>query len=102
MTTRREAIAGLLGTAAALPLTGVLAASAGRATVKTATFERPPAPKEPPPYVPSGIYRITPEDGGYLQEEWFLSGVDDSGQAYKTQVIVWRPRDRAKFSGTIV
>ena len=37
----------------------------------------------------------------YVQEEWVATGVED-GHAYATTVLVRRPRDRARFSGTVV
>jgi hypothetical protein len=52
--------------------------------------------------VPNSIYRTEHAKAGYIEEEWFVSGIDDLGQAYKTQVYIWRPRDPARFSGTIL
>jgi alpha/beta hydrolase family protein len=115
MTTRRDALITLLGTAgAAWPMTGLTvgsggaellvaaaqaASSAGR-TVQSATLERPSPAKNPPPFVPYGISR--PRAADYIEEEWFASGVDDSGRAYKTQIFLYRPQDPARFSGTII
>ena len=36
-----------------------------------------------------------------MQEEWVATGVED-GHAYATTVLVRRPRDRARFSGTVI
>jgi hypothetical protein len=109
MTTRRDAVAGLLGgaAAAALPLEGALAAAvqgaaAGSGIVTPARWGRHASPKVPAPYVPTAIYRTDHAEVGYLEEEWLASGVDDLGQPYTTQVYIWRPRDPAKFSGTIL
>lgn len=109
MTTRRHAIAGLLGGAAAsaLPLQGALAAAlqgsaASPSTVKPARWHRHASPKVPAPYLPTAIYRTDHAQAGYIEEEWFASGVDDLGQPYTTQVYIWRPSDPARFSGTIL
>jgi hypothetical protein len=40
-------------------------------------------------------------DFDYLQEEWIATGVED-GHPYATTVCVRRPRDVARFSGTII
>ncbi len=40
-------------------------------------------------------------DHDYVQEEWVASGVED-GRPYATTVCVRRPRDVARFSGTVI
>jgi Alpha/beta hydrolase domain len=40
-------------------------------------------------------------DQDYIQEEWVASGVED-GHPYATTVLVRRPRDPARFSGTVI
>jgi hypothetical protein len=113
MTTRRKAIVGLLGTAAVSAvasaaaagdsrLLGLLQASSGAAkTVMPAKLERPVQVKSPPPFVPSGIADRA-EDFGYVAEEWFASGTDDTGRPYQTQVYLYRPQDMSRFSGTVI
>ncbi|MBV1691035.1 hypothetical protein KRR38_25985 [Novosphingobium sp. G106] len=110
MTTRRDALAGLVGGAAALPFGSLMAAevTAGveaartRRTVEAARWNRAASPKVPAPYVPNSIYRSHAAQAGYVEEEWFVSGTDDIGQAYNTQVYIWRPRNPARFSGVIL
>lgn len=113
MTTRRDAMTGLLGgaAAAAFPFGGALAAplpfamqaaAGGARTVKAARWSRAASPKVPAPYTPNSVYLTGHEQSGYVEEEWFVSGVDDIGKPYKTQVYTWRPRDPARFSGTIL
>lgn len=41
------------------------------------------------------------EDFDYVQEEWIATGEAD-GDAYATTVLVRRPRDVARFSGTVI
>ena len=41
------------------------------------------------------------DEHDYIQEEWVASGVED-GHPYATTVCVRRPRDRARFSGTVI
>jgi hypothetical protein len=76
--------------------------SGDQPVVKPATLERPSPAKIPPPFVPYGMDRTRTADNGYLEEEWFASGVDDSGRPYKTQIFLYRPRRPARFSGTII
>jgi Alpha/beta hydrolase domain len=40
-------------------------------------------------------------DHDYVEEEWVASGVED-GHPYATTVLVRRPRDAARFSGTVI
>ena len=40
-------------------------------------------------------------DHDYVQEEWIATGVED-GNPYATTLCVRRPRDRARFSGTVI
>ena len=40
-------------------------------------------------------------DHDYVQEEWIATGVED-GHSYSTSVCVRRPRDIARFSGTVI
>jgi hypothetical protein len=41
------------------------------------------------------------EDHDYVQEEWFATGEED-GHPYATTVLVRRPADVARFSGTVI
>jgi len=70
-------------------------------TVEPATLTRPQAAKDSQPFVPTGSFRDDPADFDYVEEEWFASGEAD-GHPYTTSVFVRRPRDAAKFSGTVV
>ncbi len=53
------------------------------------------------PFVPPGEYRGRLDDFDYVEEEWFASGEAD-GLAYATTLFVRRPRDRTRFSGTVI
>jgi hypothetical protein len=67
--------------------------------LKPATLVSPPSIGKP--FVPSGGYRGTPEEFGYVEEEWLASGEVD-GHPYTTTVFVRRPRDKSGFTGTVV
>ena len=101
MASRRQALVLIGGATAAWPASGLLAATAVAGPVQAARLERPSPIKSPPPYVPSGIADKA-ADHGYVEEEWFASGVDDTGQPYRTQVYLYRPSNAARFSGTVV
>jgi hypothetical protein len=68
-------------------------------TVNPATLT--PAPSNGEPFVPSGGYRGSIEQFGYLEEEWFATSEVD-GHPYTTSIFVRRPRDKSRFSGTVV
>jgi hypothetical protein len=70
-------------------------------TVKAAAVISPSAGDETAPYVPPGEYRGRLDDFDYVEEEWFATGEAD-GRAYATNLFVRRPRDRARFSGTVI
>jgi hypothetical protein len=55
-----------------------------------------------PPFIPLAEYLARAADYDYVVEEWFASGLDPHGRPYKTQIVVRRPRDPARFSGTII
>ena len=69
--------------------------------VLPATLTRPEAVAPPSRFVPTGQYRGSLDEFGYLEEEWFASGVVD-GRRYATALTVRRPRDPGRFSGTVV
>lgn len=69
--------------------------------VRPASLSRPDVPAESTPFVPSGSFRGDVHASGYVEEEWFASGEVD-GHRYTTSVFVRRPRDPARFSGTVV
>lgn len=69
-------------------------------TVTPATLERSQGTGAA--FVPRGEYRTHAADFGYVEEEWFASGVDDSGKPYKTYVFIRRPSDLARFSGVVL
>jgi hypothetical protein len=107
MTTRRDTIAGLIGSGLAAGMTGQSASaktssSSRGGPVRPARLTRPVMPRNPIPFVPAGEARTLPVDYDYVEEEWFASGTDDLGQPYTTQVIVRRPRDKARFSGVLL
>jgi hypothetical protein len=54
------------------------------------------------PFVPLGEYRTRAADFDYVEEEWFAGGEDQAGRSYLTQVFIRRPRDPARFSGTVI
>lgn len=53
-------------------------------------------------FIPQGEFLTRASDYGYVEEEWTASGIDDKGFPYKTYVLVRRPRDPARFSGTVI
>jgi Alpha/beta hydrolase domain len=69
--------------------------------VQPATISRASSPEDAPRFVPSGSYRGSLEDFGYVEEEWFVSGEVD-GRPYRSQLTVRRPRDTARFSGIVL
>ncbi len=68
-------------------------------TVTPASLTNPPSEGEP--FVPSGAFRGDLKEFDYVEEEWFASGEVD-GHPYTTSVFVRRPRDDARFSGTVI
>jgi hypothetical protein len=68
--------------------------------VQPAVLSRPTADGSEP-FVPSGAFQGSPEEFDYVEEEWFASG-DADGHPYTTTVYVRRPRDPARFSGTVI
>jgi Alpha/beta hydrolase domain len=70
-------------------------------TVQAAALNRPQSGEGSAPYVPPGEYRGRLDDFDYIEEEWFATGEAD-GRPYTTAVFVRRPRDRHRFSGTVV
>jgi hypothetical protein len=70
-------------------------------TVRPAALSRPQAGDASEPFVPTGAYRGQPSEFDYVEEEWFATGEAD-GHPYATSVFVRRPRDKARFSGTVV
>lgn len=68
--------------------------------VKTASLVRQES--ESAGFVPVGEYRTRAAEYDYVEEEWFARGEDQAGRSYVTQVFVRRPRDPARFSGTII
>ena len=70
-------------------------------TVVPATLSWPPPVEAPARFVPTGQFRGTLEEFGYVEEEWFAKGEID-GHPYETTLTVRRPRDPARFSGTLI
>ena len=52
-------------------------------------------------FTPYASFRFPIEDFDYVEEEWIASGVEN-GNTYETTVLVRRPRDRSRFSGTVL
>jgi len=52
-------------------------------------------------FTPYASFRFPIEDFDYVEEEWIASGVEN-GHTYETTVLVRRPRDRSRFSGTVL
>jgi hypothetical protein len=105
MSTRREVVAVLTGTAASLSMQAAAATTTAKpkpAAVKPAKLERPANRTGRIPFIPAGEARTFPVDYDYIEEEWFASGVDDLGHSYVTQVVVRRPRDPKRFSGVLI
>jgi hypothetical protein len=93
------------GAVASLSAKTVLAATDKKipnGLVRPAKLERPASRKDPIPFLPAGEARTLPGDYDYVEEEWFASGTDDTGKSYMTQVVVRRPRDPNRFSGTLI
>ena len=70
-------------------------------TVVPAKLSRPPAVDPTSRFVPTGAFRGSLEESDYLEEEWFATGEVD-GHPYATALTVRRPRDPARFSGTVI
>jgi hypothetical protein len=97
----------LLAAAAASALTTSLSGcaspqttGANDSTVSPAALER--SQGSGAVFVPGGGYPNLAAEYDYVEEEWFASGRDDAGQDYKTQIFVRRPRDPARFTGTVI
>ena len=70
-------------------------------TVEPATLSCPPAVDASARFVPTGQFRGSLEEFGYIEEEWFATGQVD-GHPYTTTLTVRRPRDPARCSGTVI
>ncbi len=70
-------------------------------TVDPASLLGTPSAAESERFVPTGRFRGTLDEFGYVEEEWFASGKAE-GHPYTTLLTVRRPRDRNKFSGVVV
>jgi hypothetical protein len=70
-------------------------------TVAPAALTNPPSGAGSEPFVPTGAYRGRLDEFDYVEEEWLASGEAD-GHPYTTSVFVRRPRDKARFSGTVI
>ncbi len=53
------------------------------------------------PFTPHGCDTPSLAEYGYVQEEWIATGEED-GHSYATTVLVRRPQDPVRFSGTVV
>jgi hypothetical protein len=70
-------------------------------TVSPATLTQPPSAAGSERFVPTGQFRGSLEEFDYVEDEWFATGEVD-GHPYATSLTVRRPRDRARFSGTVI
>jgi hypothetical protein len=52
-------------------------------------------------FEPYASFRFPIEDFGYVGEEWIAEGTE-AGGSYATTVLVRLPRDRSRFSGTVI
>jgi hypothetical protein len=68
-------------------------------TVEAAALTQPLSPAAP--YLPPGEFQGSFEEFDYVEEEYFASGTAD-GRPYSTTLVIRRPRDTARFSGTVV
>ncbi|MEV1067106.1 alpha/beta hydrolase domain-containing protein [Streptomyces sp. NPDC050263] len=53
------------------------------------------------PFMPHGAGIPSLAEYDYVQEEWIATG-EEEGHSYSTTVLVRRPRERARFSGTVI
>jgi hypothetical protein len=70
-------------------------------TVEPATMSHAPAIDASARFVPTGSFRGSLEEFGYIEEEWFAEGQVD-GHPYATTLTVRRPEDSPRFSGTVI
>lgn len=69
--------------------------------VEPSTLRPGPSEDGSSPFSPYASFRFPIEDFGYEEEEWIASGAEPGG-SYLTTVLVRLPRERARFSGTVV
>ena len=69
--------------------------------VDAAMMHRPLGVDVPARFVPTGQFRGSLEEFGYVEEEWFATGEVD-GHPYATAVTIRRPSDAARFSGSLI
>ncbi len=70
-------------------------------SVRPASLVLPQHPEGSTPWLPPGPYQGSLEEYGDIEEEWFASG-DVDGRPFTTTVLVRRPRDPERFTGTVV
>jgi Alpha/beta hydrolase domain len=70
-------------------------------SVTPAALYLPQHPEGSTPWRPPGPYQGTFEEYDYVEEEWFATGEVD-GRRYTTPVLLCRPRDVNRFSGTVI
>jgi hypothetical protein len=70
-------------------------------TVTPATLYLPDGGADSEHFRPGMGFEGRVDDFDYVEEEWFATGEDD-GRPYTTAVLVRRPRDASRFSGTVV
>ena len=105
--TRRAVLAVTLCAVAVTVLPGCAPATtpdspeSSEASVEPAVLTRLDADDASVVFVPGGGSRGTPDEYGYIEEEWIAAGEVD-GHPYTTAVFVRRPSDPSQFSGTLV
>ena len=62
---------------------------------------RPSSDDQSKRFEPYASFRFPIEDFGYAGEEWICEGTE-AGGSYATTVLVRLPRDRSRFSGTVI
>ncbi len=70
-------------------------------TVMPSTLRPAPTADGEARFAPYASFRFPIGDFDYVEEEWIASGVEDA-DTYETTVLVRLPRDRSRFSGTVL
>jgi hypothetical protein len=70
-------------------------------TVESSTLRPAPTSDDSPRFEPSASFRFPIERFAYAGEEWIVEGTEPGGR-YVTTMLVRLPRDRARFSGSVV
>src|SRR5262245_33392970 len=69
-------------------------------SIRPASLDHRPFRVDSPRFLPwGGSFGL--EDFDYVEEEWFASG-EEQGRPFTTWMLVRRPRDPSRFSGTVI